>query len=193
MGSTCGWPMPSKRLATVRGLTSCLAAAILALTLTACDESQYPASGASAPASGITQTGTPPAPASPAAGGSRGAAADAPRSGAEPTLGTALDPGQRGYGQVRPSEIDNGGDPTGIVTKVHWTSWGGAQATGDGIGYYVPEDAPVAESRQEPAHIVAFELGTCQGKLMYQRIAWYFPSKGDSFDPKQSRNICTGD
>ena len=69
---------------------------------------------------------------------------------------------------------------------------GGAPA-GDGTGYYVPDDAPVAESRQEPAQIVAFELGTCQGKLMYQRIAWYFPGEGDSFDPKDSRNICTGD
>ena len=173
--------MLRKKLATVSGLTGCVAAAIL--TLTACDESQIATSGAeSSASSAITQSGTPVATAPPR----RGTGA------AEPTLGRASTPSEKGYGQVRPSEIDNGGDPTGIVSKVHWTSWGGAQATGDGTGYYEPDDAPVAESRKEPAHIVAYELGTCQGKLMYQRIAWYFPGQGESFDPKDSRNICTG-
>ena len=32
-----------------------------------------------------------------------------------------------GFGRARPRKIFNGGDPTGLVTKVSWQSWGGAQ------------------------------------------------------------------
>src|SRR5579864_5025064 len=43
----------------------------------------------------------------------------------------------QGFGQVRPAEIFNGGDPTGLVTQVDWRSWGGAQAIATGISDYV--------------------------------------------------------
>ena len=36
----------------------------------------------------------------------------------QPVLGRARNPYQRGYGSVRPSAIDSGGDPTGIVEGV---------------------------------------------------------------------------
>jgi hypothetical protein len=29
---------------------------------------------------------------------------------------------QHGYGEVRPTQIDNGGDPTGLVDNVQWRS-----------------------------------------------------------------------
>ena len=35
-----------------------------------------------------------------------------------------------GFGQIRPSKIFNGGDPTGLVSHITWTSWGGARASG---------------------------------------------------------------
>jgi len=43
---------------------------------------------------------------------------------------------QQGYGQVRPTRIFNGGDPTGLLYGIHWTSWGGSEAIGTGEGLY---------------------------------------------------------
>ena len=99
---------------------------------------------------------------------------------------------QKGYGEVQPSTIDNGGDPTGIVDAVHWNSWGGGQATATGIAEYVGPNQIVAHATEESATVVAFNLGTCNGKLMYQAIEWYFPQHGGKFDPNNYINICTG-
>jgi RNA polymerase sigma factor (sigma-70 family) len=99
---------------------------------------------------------------------------------------------QRGYGTIRPALINNGGDPTGIVTNVHWQSWGGTQATGTGTGTYVPDNTPVAAGTQEPVTVVAFDPGLCHGKLMYQAIEWFFPQHAQHFDPHTYINICTG-
>ena len=52
--------------------------------------------------------------------------------------------------------------------------------------------AAVAESVSRPAAIVAYNLGTCNGQLMYQAAKWYFPGEGESFDPRGHYNICTG-
>lgn len=97
----------------------------------------------------------------------------------------------KGYGSVRPSTIDNGGDPTGIVTDVSWKSWGGAQAIGTGMGYYDPPNVPVYRSTKERTTVVAFDLGTCNGKYMYQAIEWYFPESGGSFNPTNYLNVCS--
>jgi hypothetical protein len=40
---------------------------------------------------------------------------------------------------------------------------------------------------------VAYNLGNCNGQLMYQAAKWYFPGKGEAFDPAGRYNICTGD
>jgi hypothetical protein len=40
--------------------------------------------------------------------------------------------------------------------------------------------------------VVAFDLGTCDGKLMYQAVEWFFPQHGQSFRPGQYENVCTG-
>jgi len=40
--------------------------------------------------------------------------------------------------------------------------------------------------------VVAFDLGSCDGKLMYQAVEWYFPQHGQAFDAGQYENICTG-
>jgi len=113
---------------------------------------------------------------------------------AVPTLGQVagdFDHGQ-GFGQVRPQEIYNGGDPTGLVTKITWQSWGGATATGTGTATYVAGNEPVAAGTQEPATVVAFKLGTCSGKLMYQAVEWYFPQHGQSFSAAHYEDICAG-
>jgi len=97
-----------------------------------------------------------------------------------------------GFGLVRPARIFNGGDPTGLVTGITWGSWGGASATGTGTSEYEAPGQSVAAGREEPAKVVAFDLGTCDGKLMYQAVEWYFPQHGQSFRPGQYENVCAG-
>ena len=49
-----------------------------------------------------------------------------------------------GWGTARPKTIFNGGDPSGYVDKIRWTTWGGKVAIGGGLtsifkpggGYY---------------------------------------------------------
>jgi hypothetical protein len=123
-------------------------------------------------------------------------AAAAPSASAdpEPTLGQVwAPPGQEGYGTVRPAKVFNGGDPTGMIWDISWSSWGGPQAEGTGTSYWEAPGATVAESVSRPATIVAYDLGTCNGQLMYQAAKWYFPGEGESFDPRGHYNICTGD
>ena len=111
-----------------------------------------------------------------------------------PTLGHlagALAHGS-GFGQVRPPAFSNGGDATGAVGSIAWTSWGGPTATGTGIGEYVAPGQAFAQGTQEPATIVAFDVGTCGGQYMYQQVDWFFPQHGQRFDPARAENICTG-
>ena len=111
-----------------------------------------------------------------------------------PTLGQlAGDFAQgQGFGQVKPAKIFNGGDPTGLVTHVAWSSWGGTQATATGTAEYVGPNQSVASGTEETATVVAFDLGTCDGKYMYQAIEWYFPQHNQAFNPSTYENICTG-
>jgi hypothetical protein len=123
------------------------------------------------------------------------AIAGAPSASADPqpTLGRAWAPSVRGYGTSRPARVFNGGDPTGDIWDITWSTWGGEQATGAGTSYWEPPGAGVAGSIKEPATIVAYNLGTCGGQPMYQAAKWYFPGKGEAFNPAGHYNICTGD
>jgi hypothetical protein len=51
----------------------------------------------------------------------------------------------------------------------------------------------VADGVQERATVVAFDLGVCNGVASYQAIEWYFPQDGQTFDPNNYINDCTGD
>jgi hypothetical protein len=95
-----------------------------------------------------------------------------------------------GWGKVRPTEIFNGGDPTGLVTHIRWSAWGNGSITGKGMSYW-PHPS-VAAGKEEPVEIVAFNLGTCDGKLMYQAVEWFFPEHGEAFKANQYENVCTG-
>lgn len=98
----------------------------------------------------------------------------------------------KGFGEVRPSEFYNGGDPTGRLTHVVWKSWGGPRALGTGVSEYVAPDQDVAEGTEQPARIIAFKLGSCFGDYVYQAVEWFFPQHGGSFNPAQYENVCTG-
>ncbi|UIJ35377.1 hypothetical protein [Allobranchiibius sp. GilTou73] len=90
-------------------------------------------------------------------------------------------PNTRGFGDVRPHVIDNGGDPTGMVQDVTWSNWGGPTADGRGFGYFVPANEPVAGSMRVPAQIRAYDLTTCGGHPAYRHVTWWFPSKGETY------------
>src|SRR5271156_2088508 len=45
----------------------------------------------------------------------------------------SFEPNGVGWGKVHPSRIFNGGDPSGLVTHLHWTRWGDSVATGRGL------------------------------------------------------------
>jgi hypothetical protein len=49
------------------------------------------------------------------------------------TMAFAL--GGSGWGRTRPEAIFNGGDPSGLVTDIHWRNWGGPEAIGFGKTY----------------------------------------------------------
>ena len=97
-----------------------------------------------------------------------------------------------GFGQSRPPKIFNGGDPTGLVTQIVWKSWGGARAVGTGMSDYVGPTQSVATGTEEAATVVAFHLGTCNGRRMYRAVEWYFPQHGQAFNASRYENVCTG-
>jgi hypothetical protein len=141
---------------------------------------------ASTPAATVAAVATASAPATP----QPSATATAPA----PTLGQLAGVFARGqgFGQVEPSTIFNGGDPTGLVKHITWQSWGAAKAIGYGQAEYVGPNQSVATGKQKPVTVVAFHLGMCDGKLMYQAVEWYFPAEGQSFNAKQYEDVCTG-
>ena len=51
---------------------------------------------------------------------------------AGPTLGIPGPPNSEGFGEISPDTVFLGGDPTGLVTKVHWQGWGRSTAIGTG-------------------------------------------------------------
>jgi hypothetical protein len=100
-------------------------------------------------------------------------------------------PGIRGYGQVRPKEIFNDGDPTSLVTDITWQSWGGARAVGNGTSLYYSET--VSGGTEQAARVVAFDPGTCAGEPSYNRVTWFFPQHGQRFPGSFAFNTCTGE
>ena len=107
--------------------------------------------------------------------------------GPVPTLGAAgWRPGTTGYGQVRPSEANAGGDGTSVVIDLRWKSWGGPTASATGIASWVPPEGSFADGVETPAIVTASDLGPCQGHLAYRKITWYFPSRGDTPPPARS-------
>ena len=154
-----------------------------------------PAAKATAAATGApAATSAPTAPATPTPTASPSASASTGLAGAVPTLGqlAGVFAHGTGFGQVKPAKIFNGGDPTGLVTHVVWTSWGGSRAVATGVSDYVGPGQSVAGGTQETATVVAFDLGTCDGTLMYQAVEWYFPQHGQTFHAGQYEDICTG-
>jgi hypothetical protein len=83
--------------------------------------------------------------------------------------------GPEGFGTPHPARISNGGDLSGLVTHIHWQSWGGTTATAWGKnsifkprgGYY---------KRPVSIKLRASNLGYCAGRRAYTHLAVRFPS-----------------
>jgi hypothetical protein len=75
------------------------------------------------------------------------------------------------------------------VDSIQWQSWGGPQAIGEGTAEYAPANETAWHTA--PARVVAFDLGTCRGKLVYQAVEWYFPQYGQTFNSSTYINTCT--
>jgi hypothetical protein len=87
----------------------------------------------------------------------------------------------KGFGSVKPGIIFQGGDPTGLVCRIHWLSWGGAFAVGTGIGWYINSYESVAEGHAAPAVVVLYRLGRWKGRSAYKAWTWYYPGNGSGF------------
>jgi hypothetical protein len=144
-------------------------------------------------AAAVTAGGGSSATAAPRAEGTANATSPSLVATAVPTLGRVWAPAQAGYGQVKPAKINNGGDPTGLVWHVRWDHWGMRRAVGRGVAYFAWPGLGVADGTvAAPAVVVAYDLGSCRGKLAYRKIEWFFPKYGGTFIPEDYTNICAG-
>lgn len=118
-----------------------------------------------------------------------------------PTLGLPFEYPAEGFGQIEPSTISLGGDPTGVLENVRWHSWGGRRAVGAGKGWFLPPRATyVSDGHWARARVVAWKLGKCRGQRAYRRVEWYFPQYHRSghqppatyFDPHLGIRACNG-
>jgi hypothetical protein len=106
-----------------------------------------------------------------------GSAVAVAAAGGKPTLGSRLS-GTKGFGHVKPPTVFLGGDPTGLVTELTWTSWGAPVAVALGSGFYTPPNKPTADSVKVPVTLDASDLGICKGHEAYRRMSFTFHYKG---------------
>jgi hypothetical protein len=84
-----------------------------------------------------------------------------------PTLGVARPanlPDADGLGTARPTQFSLGSTAMSTIQHITWDSWGGPQATGHGTRQAAAMPAP------ERIDLVAKDLGTCGGQLVYRQI-----------------------
>ena len=95
-------------------------------------------------------------------------------------LGVSQGKYSMGYGEVRPSTLTSNSMCANVISKIKWTSWGGAKARGHGVFC----QSAGAEYRGEPiqrATLVAWDIGICGGKRSYRKL---------SIDGWKATNIC---
>jgi hypothetical protein len=115
-----------------------------------------------------------------------------------PVLGAkAYAPSGSGFGTAHPKMFHNGGDPSGMVTKITWTHWGAASAYGTGKNaLFRPEGGYYATLGT--IKLRAYDLGKCPGsqRRAYRRLKFRAPKKpGGKLGPWQSwsgsKTICS--
>jgi hypothetical protein len=94
-----------------------------------------------------------------------------------------------GFGEVKPTTIYLGGDPTGSVNQIVWQSWGGPQAEGTGLAWSVEAGQTVSQGHRVATKVLAFDLGTCDGHTSYRALE-YLPPQAQGVQPAGVMNIC---
>jgi hypothetical protein len=81
-----------------------------------------------------------------------------------------------GFGTAEPSEIFNGGDPSGSVRSIKWSGWGNPSAIGYGLN---PIFKPHGGYYRKPARIElrATALGKCGNQAAYTKLEFRSPKK----------------
>ncbi len=110
----------------------------------------------------------------------------------------SFEPNGAGWGKVDPSRIFNGGDPSGLVTHIHWTGWGDSVTTGRGLSsIFKPHGGFYPGLVTIELH--ASDLGHCTagGPLAYRRLSVRVPSRpGSRLGPwmlwSGASTICSG-
>lgn len=115
---------------------------------------------------------------------------------ANPVLGAKAftAPYGKGFGTAEPSEIFNGGDPSGSVTHIKWSGWGNPTAIGYGLN---PIFKPHGGYYRKPARIElrATRLGKCGERVAYTRLEVRVPKHpggklGRWFSWSGAKTIC---
>lgn len=102
-----------------------------------------------------------------------------------------------GFGTVRPKEFFNGGDPSGRVSQIHWSSWGGKSAYGTGRNpIFKPQGGYYA--KLGTVRLWAHGRSHCPGSTRpaYTRLSVRFPKRpGGPLGPWQdwagAKTICS--
>jgi hypothetical protein len=118
---------------------------------------------------------------------------------AEPVLGSPeYVANGEGFGAPAPGLISNGGVPSGVVTSVTWSGWGGAVARGTGrFAIYRPQGGYYPRVRGQ---LRAQDLGTCPGRperayttLLFRVPPWPGGPLGPWLKWSGSRTTCSFD
>jgi hypothetical protein len=88
-----------------------------------------------------------------------------------------------GYGDRRPTGLNNCGTVGCTIFDIHWSTWGGPRARADASAFWLGHAKFMYLGRYEPAVVIAYDLGRCGGRLAYRKMQVYFPEYGQHFDP----------
>lgn len=86
-----------------------------------------------------------------------------------PVLDSHHLPGAIGFGHAQPRTVYLGGDPSGVVCRIRWVTWGRSLAVGIGVAENPTPD--VAHGYWTPAVIIA--SGLHHGR--YHGLTWTLP------------------
>jgi hypothetical protein len=87
---------------------------------------------------------------------------------------SAFAPHGAGFGTAHPHRIFNGGDPSGMVTAIHWTGWGSPAAQGRGLNpVFRPQGGYFA--RRARVRLRAERLGRCGRASAYTALLIRLP------------------
>jgi hypothetical protein len=87
-------------------------------------------------------------------------------------------PDGKGWGTTAPTTIFNGGDPSGLVTHVHWQNWGKSTATGWGLtSIYKPTGGYYSKLVKVELRATDIARNTQTGAREYMRLQAKEPSR----------------